>query len=66
MFVSQHRKLMEVITIANEDAPCEQLEPYGLTAFAPLIPVHVFGPSKKEDLSSGRSSLVEGHSMLDS
>ena len=54
-----------MITVANEDAPVEQLEPYGITAFAPLIPVHIFGPAKEWDVSRGRAALVEGKSFLD-
>ena len=53
----------QVVTITSEDAKAHEVEPYGLSALSPLIPVHIFGVSASAD--NVQQQYVEGMNTMD-
>ena len=52
----------EALSVAKEDDLPHEVEPYALTALAPLVPVCIFGPSQTTEGLDPR--CVEGAGMM--
>ena len=53
----------QVLTVTSEDSAAHEIEPYGLSALAPLIPVNIFGVAASQE--NVQQQYVEGMNTLD-